>query len=68
MKRRLKIAALLALALALLLFLIVVWLLKSGGGRDLALSTLADQLPPGALTWEDADGSLWGPLSVRRLR
>jgi len=59
-------------ALGLTLFaavLAAVWLLGSGGGRDLVLRQLAARLPEGAsLTWNQADGVLLDSVSLRDVR
>jgi len=54
-----------ALALLVLPLLGLLWLLGSGGGRDLALSLATQQLPEGALRIGTAQGRLAGPLILR---
>lgn len=44
------------------------WLLGSGGGRDFLMAQIVVRLPPGALTWEKAEGPLAGPLTLYGLR
>lgn len=49
-------------AVLLVLVLATAWLLNTGGGRDLVLARVAAALPPGALTWQQAEGRLGGVL------
>lgn len=49
-------------ALVLLLALATTWVLHTAGGRDLVLSRVAAALPPGALTWQRAEGRIGGVL------
>lgn len=54
----------LALAAGVLLF----WLLATAGGRDTLLARVAGLLPAGSLRWEQAEGTVYGPLVLRGLR
>lgn len=52
----------LAFAAGALLGAVLAWLLLTGSGRDTLLGQVTGLLPPGALTWERAEGSVRGPL------
>jgi len=54
-------------AVLLVLVLATTWLLNTGSGRDLVLSRVAAALPPGALTWQRAEGRLGGVLVLHGL-
>lgn len=56
------------LALVLLLAVLLLFLLRSGVGRDLALGWLQQALPEGALQWERAEGQLHGGLVLHQVR
>ncbi len=56
------------LVLALLSALMLTWMLRSGSGRDFALSRVLSALPPGALSWRTAEGTVSGPLVLHGLR
>ena len=56
------------LALPLLLALILLWMLKTGSGRDVALAQVGRFLPPDALSWRAAEGSLIGGLVLHDVR
>jgi translocation and assembly module TamB len=58
-----------ALALGVLAFALLYWLLTSIGGRDVLLAQVVARLPPGAtLTWERAEGPVSGPLTMHGVR
>ncbi|KAA2284277.1 translocation/assembly module TamB domain-containing protein [Arenimonas fontis] len=48
--------------------LLLAWLLLTGGGRDLVLARLAAALPADALSWQQAEGRLAGPLILHGVR
>lgn len=52
----------LAFAGGALLGAVLAWLLLTGSGRDTLLGRVTGLLPPGALTWQRAEGTLRGPL------
>ena len=56
--------AVLALAGGVLL----AWLLSTAGGRDTLLGRVVGLLPPGALTWSRAEGTVNGPLVLHDVR
>lgn len=58
-------AAVFLLVLLLVCLLLGLLLLRSGIGRDLALSQLRAALPEGALDWREAQGNLSGGLTLR---
>ena len=56
------------LGLVLLGLLAIYWLLQTVAGRDVLLAQVIARLPAGAsLTWDDADGPLAGPLTLRNV-
>lgn len=57
-----------ALALPLLLMLVLLWTLKTGSGRDVVLAQAVRFLPPEALSWRAAEGSLIGGLVLHDVR
>lgn len=57
-----------ALALPVLVALVLLWALKTGSGRDVALAQAARFLPPDALSWRAAEGSLVGGLVLHDVR
>ena len=57
-------AALLAVVAGALLF----WLLATAGGRDTLLARVLALLPADSLRWEQAQGTVYGPLVLRGLR
>lgn len=68
-KRRRKLALRSAIGigvLALAAVLAIYWLVTTIGGRDFLLRQIASRLPAGAvLTWEQADGPVSGPMTLR---
>ncbi|TXK62231.1 translocation/assembly module TamB domain-containing protein [Alkalisalibacterium limincola] len=54
-------------ALVLVVVLGLAWLLNTGSGRDVVLGRVAAALPPGALTWERAEGRLSGLVVLHGL-
>lgn len=56
------------LLLALLAAAGLAWLLATAGGRDLLLARLLAALPPGTLSWEQAEGTVRGPLVLHGVR
>nr|MBP6595973.1 hypothetical protein [Arenimonas sp.] len=57
-----------SLLLVLLLAAGLAWLLATAGGRDLLLARLLAALPPGTLSWEQAEGTVRGPLVLHGVR
>lgn len=54
--------------LVLLALLLIYWLLQTVAGRDVLLAQVVARLPVGAtLTWDEADGPLAGPLTLRNV-
>ncbi len=57
-----------ALGVVLLLLLGLYWLLQTVAGRDVLLAQVVARLPAGAtFTWDEADGPLAGPLTLRNV-
>ncbi len=62
-------ASVLAGAMTLVVVVFAYWLLTTIGGRDLLLRQIVARLPDNAaLTWQQAEGSAYGPLTLRGLR
>lgn len=57
-----------SLALALAGGALLFWLLATVGGRDTLLARVVGMLPPGSLTWQRAEGTVYGPLVLHGLR
>ena len=56
------------LGMVLLALLLIYWLLQTVAGRDVLLAQVVARLPAGAtLTWDEADGPLAGPLTLRNV-
>lgn len=56
------------MALVLLGLLLLYWLLQTVAGRDVLLAQVIARLPAGAaFTWDEADGPLAGPLTLRNV-
>ena len=67
-RRRWRWLAGIALASMLLIVLVLLWALKTGSGRDAMLAQAARFLPPDALSWRAAEGSLIGGLVLHEVR
>ena len=59
--RSLGIGSVVVLAVAIAL---TAWLLLTASGRDTLLTRVVKFLPPGSLTWQRAEGAVYGPLTL----
>ena len=55
------------LAMFVFACMLLAWLLWTTSGRDTLLHRVVNMLPPGSLTWERADGVVYGPLTFHGL-